>query len=135
MNQNDQKIMELKKQIEIKKEILSRSEKFSPITNCSIEFGGKRHSIHVMKKDEIIDLMVKLNVHAMSARDLGLLGDYTISGYNITDWMKDLKAKLEVVSRKDEEAKLKMMETKLHKLLSEDKKVALELEEIESMLK
>ncbi|MFB0830237.1 hypothetical protein [Brevibacillus laterosporus] len=42
------------------------------------------------------------------------------------DWIKDLKSKLDIVRRKEEEHKLKVMETKLHQLLSNEKKVELE---------
>lgn len=126
--------MELKKQIEAKKEKLSKSEKFVPITNCSLEVNGKRTNIQVLQREQLINLLVKLNTYAISAKDLGLLEDYTISNYNINEWITDLKARLDYVSRKEEEAKLKVMEAKLHKLLSEEKKVELELEEIEALL-
>jgi hypothetical protein len=39
------------------------------------------------------------------------------------------------MSRKDEESKLRDMESKLTKLLSDRKKVELEIDEIESLLK
>ncbi|AIG26138.1 hypothetical protein BRLA_c018160 [Brevibacillus laterosporus LMG 15441] len=70
--------------------------------------------------------MVKLNAYTISAKELGLLNDYIISGFNVMDWIKDLKSKLDIVRRKEEEHKLKVMETKLHQLLSNEKKVELE---------
>lgn len=135
MTKNDEKIMILKKQIEEKKEKLKKAEKFSPITNCSLEVDGVRHNINVLQKEQIVTLLVKLNTYAMSAKDLGILSDYNISGFNVEDWLTDLKAKLDNLSRKEEEMKLKAMEGKLHQLLSNDKKVELEIEEIESLLK
>ncbi|MDP9675353.1 hypothetical protein J2W97_001336 [Paenibacillus jamilae] len=133
-NNNDQKILELKKQIETKKKQISKSKKFSPVTNCSIELDGIRHNIQVLTKEQVISLMVKLNSYAMSADNLGLLHNYTISGFNVAEWIDDLKSKLEFMSRKEEELKLKTMESKLDKLLSNDKKVELEISEIESLL-
>ena len=135
VNNNDNKILELKKQIEEKRTKVDKSKKFSPITNCSIELDGVRHNINVLTKEQIIQIMIKLNTYILSAKDLGLLDDYVITGYNVADWMTDLKAKLEFINRKDEENKLKAMEAKLDKLLSNDKKVELEIDEIESMLK
>lgn len=132
---NDQKILELKKQIEDKKKKISKSQKFSPITNCSIEIDGTRYNIQVLTKEQIISLMVRLNSYAISAKELELLEEYSISGFNVLDWIEDLKAKLDFVSRKEEEQKLKTMESKLDQLLSNEKKVELELGEIESMLK
>lgn len=132
---NDKRIMELRKQIETKKEQLNKSLRFSPITNCSIELDGSRYNIQVLQKNDLLTLMVKLNTYLMSARDLGIEKEYLLSGYKIEDWISDIKARIEILSRKDEERTLKIMEDKLHKLLSEDKKVELQLNEIESMLK
>ncbi|MBG9773030.1 hypothetical protein [Brevibacillus laterosporus] len=132
---NDQKIMELRKQIEAKKEKIGKTIKFIPVTNCSIELDGVRYNLQVLAKDQIISLLVKLKAYATSAKELALLNDYTISGFNVMDWIKDLNSKLDIVCRKEEEHKLKVMESKLHKLLSNEKKVELEIDEIESMLK
>lgn len=131
-NVNDQKIMELKKQIEEKKNKIKKSQKFTPITNCSIEVDGQRYNLQVLTKEQLITLLVKLNLYSMSAKDLEL--DYSISRFNVNDWITDVRAKLDFVSRKEEENKLKVMETKLHQLLSNEKKVELEIEEIMSFL-
>ena len=42
---NDSRILILKKQIESKKEQLSKSTRFSPVTNCSIELDGIRYKV------------------------------------------------------------------------------------------
>ena len=125
---NDSKIMVLKKQIEDKKIKLGKSQKFSPITNSSIELDGVRTNIQVLNKEQLTFLLVKLNSYAKSAKDLEI--DFVISGYHIVDWIADIKSKLDFVSRKEEENKLKMMESKLHQLLSNEKKVELEIDEI-----
>jgi len=125
---NDSKIMILKKQIEDKKAKLIKSQKFSPITNSSIELDGVRTNIQVLNKEQLTYLLVKLNSYALSAKDLEI--DFIISGYYIADWITDIKSKLDFVSRKEEENKLKIMESKLHQLLSNEKKVELEIDEI-----
>ena len=125
---NDSKIMELKKQIEEKKIKLGKSQKFTPITNCSIELDGVRTNIQVLNKEQLTYLLVKLNSYALSAKSLEI--DFVISGYHVADWITDIKSKLDFVSRKEEENKLKMMESKLHQLLSNEKKVELEIDEI-----
>lgn len=134
MNKNDEKILMLKNQIREKKNKLNNINKFTPITNCSIELDDKRYNINVLTKDNVISLLIKLNTYKNSAIELDLLEDYIISGYKIEDWITDLKNKLAILSVKDEERKLKTMENKLNKLLSDDKKVELELNEIENLL-
>lgn len=134
-NTNDQRILELKKQIEIKKEKLGKSTRFIPVTNCSIELDGERYNIQVLTKEQLIILMVKLNSYLISAKTLGVAEDFNISGYHVSDWITDMQSRVELLSRKDEERKLNIMESKLAKLLSDDKKVELEIDEIESLLK
>ena len=131
---NDKKIMELKKQIEEKKNKVSKSQRFTPITNCSIEVDGIRYNIQVLTKEQLITLMVKLNSYSMSAKDLELDG-FVISGFEVSNWIQDIKSKLDYVSRKEEENKLRIMEAKLDQLLSNEKKGELELDEIASFLK
>ena len=71
----------------------------------------------------------------MSAKDLGLEEEYLFNGYKIEEWVADIKAKMENLNRAEEESKLRIMESKLDQLLSNEKKIELELGEIESMLK
>ena len=132
---NDSKIITLKNQISEKRRQIDKIKKFTPITNCSIEVDGIRSNIQVLAKDQLIALVVKLNSYLSSAKELGLLDEYIISGYKAEDWIADIKSKLDIVSRKDEERKLKDMEEKLDRLLSNEKKTELEINEIENMLK
>ncbi|MGJ0846511.1 hypothetical protein ACR77J_07475 [Tissierella praeacuta] len=133
-NTNDQRILKLKEQIAEKKS-LNKTLRFSPITNCSIEVDGIRYNIQVLNREDLISLMVKLNSYMMSAKELDMLDEYLISGYKVEDWITDIKSRIEIISSKDEERKLKAMEEKLLKLLSDGKKVELEIDEIESILK
>jgi len=104
-------------------------------TNCHIDIDNIVEDIRWLQKEQLMFLLVKLNCHKLSAQDLGLLEEYIISGYKLEDWITDLKGKLDVVSKKDEERKLKIMENKLDKMLSDDKKIELELEDIANLLK
>jgi hypothetical protein len=136
MKENDNKILKLKQEIAKKKLILSGSKKFTPITNCNLLLGDNRINLHTLTtKGGIIEVMVMLNSMKLSAKDLGLLDQYMVSGYLLTEWLEDLDAKLNIVNRKDEETKLKALEDKLTRLLSLDKQTELEIDEIEKMLK
>ena len=135
MSKNDDKILLMKKQVNDKKELLSKIKKFSPKTNCSMEFNGTRYNLNVLNKDQLLKLLIEINMYDFSYSELGIEEEFLISGYSTIDWMIDLHGKLALASKKEEESKLRAMELKLDKLLSDDKKVELELDEIASLLK
>ena len=135
MSRNDDKIMELKKLIEDKKLSLAQGIKFEPVTNCSLELNEVRYNLNVLNRDEIIYLLLEFNMLLISAKDLGLDKEYKVSGYTLDDWITDLKVKLEMTMQKSKEAELLRMERKLDKLLSDDKRVELTLNDIENELK
>lgn len=135
MSKNDDRILELKKQIEKKKaDIASRKVRFLPETNCILEIDSEKYNLNVVVDDMLTLLMIKLNMYNMSADSLEIPHPI-ISGYTTDLWIQDIKNKLAVSGMKREENELKKMEAKLTKLLSDDKKTELEIDEIASLLK
>lgn len=135
MSKNDDRILELKKQIEAKKKSISeRKIRFIPETNCVLNMDETTINLNVCSDDTLLLLLIRLNLYLMSAKDLNMT-DFEISGYSVTTWIKDIKSKLEVSGLKKEESDLKKMESKLDKLLSDDKKTELEIDEIAALLK
>lgn len=135
MSKNDDRILELKKQIEKKKtDIASRKVRFVPETNCILEIDSERYNLNVVADEVLTLLMIKLNMYNMSADSLEILHPI-ISGYTTDLWIQDIENKLAVSGMKREENELKKMEAKLTKLLSDDKKTELEIDEIASLLK
>ena len=132
---NDKKILELKKQIQEKKNNLAKIRQFKPVTNCLIHINESSINIHTLDKTSLISLLVSLNSNRLSAIDLKLEDDYFLSGFPINAWITDIKARLDILNIKQEEKKLQDMEDKLHLLLSSDKKTELEIDKIEEMLK
>ena len=134
MSKNDDRILELKKQVENKKkEIAKKNVKFVPETNLVIEINGIKTNINVLNEKDLKSLLVILNMYRMSAIDLKM-NDFEISGYKVDQWMNDVKSKINMKTLKNEEAELKRLEEKLDKLLSEDKKTELELDSIATLL-
>lgn len=134
MSKNDDRILELKKQIEAKKKDLSEKKvRFSPETNCILDLDGNKYNLNVLDDGSLMFLMLKLNLYNMSADSLKM-SHPMLSGYSIDLWISDIKSKLAVAGMKREETDLKRMEAKLDKLLSEDKKAELEIDEIASLL-
>lgn len=135
MSKNDNRILELKKQINEKKKLLAdKNIRFVPDTNCVLTMNKNSTNINVCSDEELKLLLISLNAYLMSAKDLGM-DDFEISGYNATTWIKDVKSKLEISELKKQLANLKAMEQKLDKLLSDDKKTELELDEMAALLK
>lgn len=132
---NDEKIIKLKQQIEEKRNELGKLKKFTPITNCILELDGVTTNIQILSKEKLALLLVKLNLYKISMENLKMSFDkIIINGYNIRDWMSDVLAKINIISYKEEEQKLKTMENKLIELLSSEKKTELAIDEIEKML-
>lgn len=130
---NDERIMQLKQQIEVKrKELANQTGRFTPITNCLLVIDKVTYNLHV-ESSEL--LLIKVNMMAMSAKDLGLdISKVIISGYSLADWIDDIKNYLNVQSYKDEKRKLEKLEKQLDALLSDDKRTELEIDSIAALL-
>lgn len=133
MATNDEQILALKSKIDEKKKALGKSERFSPITNCVLPINGQSVNINVLDKNGLQQFLIMLNSWKLSAIDLKL-EDVKFGGYVLDDWINDIQSKLAVMDRSSEVAKLKKLEERLTELLSDDKKIELELGDILSQL-
>lgn len=134
MANNDSVILELKKQVEAKKALIKDSSKFSPITNASLELDGIRYNLHTLSKDTLLFVLAK--VVALDNALLEILEEETLvlSGFPASEWITDLKARYAVLNANTEKERLRKLENRLHDLLSNDKKVELELDELKKSL-
>ena len=130
---NDERIMQLKQQIENKRnELAKHNNRFVPVTNCLLVLDKVTYNLHVESSDL---LLIKLNMMAMSARDLDMdTANVIISGYSLNDWIEDVKSNLEVQRYKKEKSDLNALEKKLDALLSEDKQTELEIDKLAMLL-
>lgn len=129
---NDDRVLILKKKIEEKKSKIGTA-RFVPVTNCLLEFNGGRKNLQALKEEELTLLLVELNSFRMSMEDLKI-NSCMVSGYDVKDWIQDLKSRLAVINQRKEEAELRSLEKKLDTLLSSDKRTELELDSIEKLL-
>lgn len=135
MSKNDDRILELKKQIEEKKTtLMEKNTKFSPETNCILILDGTTYNLNVLNDESLTFLKIQLYTYKMAVIDMKIT-DFKISGYSLDDWIGDINKKLETHEVKQKQNELKAMEAKLDKLLSEDKKTELELDDIAALLK
>ena len=131
---NDERVLQLKEIIDKKKAELKAVKRFIPVTNCVLDLDNQRYNLNVLQLNDLKLLLVKLNMYFMSAKDLGII-ELELSGYNVAEWMMDIKNKIEIFDHKAREAELKTLEVKLDKMLSDEKKTELELDEIAALLK
>jgi hypothetical protein len=131
---NDERIMQLKKIIEEKRqELASKPTRFNPITNCLLVFDKVTYNLHI---DSSEMLLIKLNALLISAKDLEInTSTLMISGSSLDDWITDVEANLEVQRYKAEKKKLDMLEKQLTALLSDDKQTELQIDSLEELLK
>lgn len=133
MNKNDERIMELKSQIEKKRrELANQTDRFTPITNCLLVLDKITYNLNVESSEF---LLIKLNTMAMSAKDLGMdITKVEISGFSLDEWITDVKNCLSVRKYKEEKNKLNKLEKQFDALLSTDKQTELEIDRLASML-
>ena len=129
---NDERVLQLKQVIDKKKSELKGSKRFTPLTNCVLDLEEQKYNLNVLQLDDLQFLLVKLNMYLMSAKNLGICLE--ISGNNIEEWITDIKCKIEIFEYKKKEAELKALEVKLDKMLSNEKRTELELDEITALL-
>lgn len=131
---NDDRIMQLKEQIEKKREELaaSNTSRFVPITNCLLVIDKTTYNLHV---DSSELLLIKLNSMRLSAKDLGIdTSKLMISGYSLDNWITDVKNNLSIQNYRTEKKKLDSLEKQLTALLSDDKQTELQIDQLAALL-
>lgn len=131
---NDDRIMQLKEQIEKKRKELaaSNTSRFVPITNCLLVIDKTTYNLHV---DSSELLLIKLNSMRLSANDLGIdTSKIIISGYSLDDWISDVKNNLSIQNYRAEKRKLDSLEKQLTALLSDDKQTELQIDQLAALL-
>lgn len=131
---NDDRIMQLKEQIEKKREELaaSNTSRFIPITNCLLVIDKTTYNLHV---DSSELLLIKLNSMRLSAKDLGIdTSKLMISGYSLDNWITDVKNNLSIQNYRTEKKKLDSLEKQLTALLSDDKQTELQIDQLAALL-
>lgn len=132
-NKNDDRILLMKKQIAEKKEKIGKIGRFTSATNLILNLDGVTYNLNVLNKEGLQHLLIKLHIYLSSARALEL-DEVLFGGYTLYDWSSDVKGKLDILGKKEEEKKLAVMEAKLSKMLSDEKQIELELDEMASFL-
>lgn len=134
MTKNDSIILELKERIAKKKLEIGNEKKFQPITNCSLELHSKRYNLHTLNKEELSFLLVVLTSYSNVNVPDHIIEQSKISGYSISDWIIDIRHKLDSIVIREKKAELLLMEKALDDLLSKEKQTELTLAKYSKLL-
>ena len=131
---NDEMILQLKKKVEEQKAELAKLPRtLQSETSTVFRQDVDNLNLRVMSVEQLKLLKVKLYTYAMAAADLKI-DEVVISGFSIDKWMHDIDMQISVLTRAEKEKKLKETETTLNRMLSDDKRTELELQELAKML-
>ena len=132
---NDEMILQLKKKVEEQKAELAKLPRtLQSETSTVFRTDAENLNLRVMSVEQLKLLKVKLHAYAMSAIDLEIgIDEVVISGFSIDKWTHDIDMQISVLTRVEKEKKLKETEATLNRMLSDDKRTELELQELAKM--
>lgn len=131
-NKNDEKIRLLQKAIAEKKEALDGNVRFVPVTNCLLRLPwmASAANINVLGKMELVYYASQLKVLQSTAEEICPGEEFKLDIWSIETWLTDIKNRLLVLNRKNEESRLEALNRQLASLLSNEAKIDDELKKI-----
>lgn len=139
VKKNDDRILELKKKIESEREALKESNsRFQPITSCILEFAGQKYNLNAMSANDLLLLLSLLSVIEQAnteiAEEMQFIKPATVNGYLLTEWIVDVRKKLNQVLYREKKAKLDKLEKQLTDLLTGETQTKLKVDNLENEL-
>ena len=139
VNKNDNRILELKKKIEQERATLKESNsRFQPITSCILEFAGQKYNLNAMSANDLLLLLSLLSVIEQAnteiAKEMQFVKPATVNGYLLTEWIIDIRKKLDQVLYREKKAKLDKLEKQLTDLLTGETQTKLKVDNLEDEL-
>ena len=139
VKKNDDRILELKKKIESEREALKESNgRFQPITSCMLEFAGQKDNLNAMSANDLLLLLSLLSVIEQAnteiAEEMQIIKPATVNGYLLTEWITDIRKKLDQVLYREKKAKLDKLEKQLTDLLTGETQTKLKVDNLENEL-
>ena len=133
-NKNDKIIFELQKQIKEKTQLLAKTKKFTPVTNCSFPLYGVNVNLHVADKETLLKIIAYLRSMQLGLEQILPEEVLTFNGFTCDEWLGDVLCKFNNLNISSEKERLSLLENKLHNLLSTDTKVSLEIEDLKNSI-
>lgn len=133
---NDDKILEIRSKIEAKEKLINSDEgiTFKPKTSCKFELRGVTYNINTLTPEQLFILIYDLSILRDFVKSQGLLDEFTIDTFKISDILSDCENKSHQKILQIEKRKLAQLQIELDSLLSNDKKTELRLTDIEKLI-
>jgi len=133
ISNNDNKIKELKTQIQNKLDNITKISKDFK-TNMILEFRDNTYNLNVLPANALQERLIQLYLY-QTAIDALNITDYTIAGYPVEDWIYDIQKLLEIYEQNKKIKDLKANLAKLDALMSDAARTEEFLDDLAEMLK
>ena len=139
-NSNDEKIKEYRKLIEQKKADMGTRPSANYQTNALLQLNGRAMNLNSLTAEEdCVSLAAEVLSAGMAYEKanelLGTSVKIKISGFEVDQWISDLKTVISRLRYNKNSAELKRMDDHLSKLMSDDAKTAEAISSIADLLK
>lgn len=139
----DQKTLDLIQEVARRKQEIAKAERPNWITNCSFSFeegSSKTVNLHVCQDvRQMITIAAFLRESEISynaaAQELGVdAPPFTWSGFSVSDWLSDIRTRINRIQIDSKKKKLAALEERLNKIISPELRAEMELEAIAAEL-
>ncbi len=136
----DTMTLQLIKEVKKQKEEISNAERPNWLTNCALSVLGRNINLHVETSiPTLIEaaalLIHKEEIYNVAAFRLGAdVPPYLYDGYSVSDWLSDIKSRIDKISIQNKRRKLEVLENRLSSIVSPELRAKLELEAISKEL-
>lgn len=142
-NKNDKQIQELWDIVKKQKSEIEKANKPTWSTNGSFPWAINTSSdrLNIQVCNDVNTLIAALALlleksasFEKAAKTLEVKGIFTWSGYSLEEWQNDFKSRVDKIQITAKKEKLTTWENRLNELISPERKLELELEEIKQQL-
>lgn len=129
---NDKKIKVLKEQITEQINTIKPIPK-DFVTNLILTFRTTTYNLNVLSEPNLKELLINLYLYQFAIDKLEIT-EFNLSGYNVEDWICDIRKLLEIKKRNQKLTQLHSTLDKLNDLMSNEAKTEEFLDSIQQML-
>jgi hypothetical protein len=142
LSEKDKVVEQLFAQLQKKKDEIAKTEKPNWLTNCSFSFnrsGSDRMNIQTVSDidvlvDALASLVEKEKAYKEAAKTLGHSGTFKWNGFTVEEWTADFQTRVNKINITVKKKEFADLEARLDKLVSPEKREAMELEALSKLL-